>query len=108
MKRFTAPGPRRLPLLLLVGALAVASACRPYRIPSPTGPPQPKVKKGKNVDNQSADGRALDVEKEAVKTQKNSYDKNGLLKKPKYERRKVKRKVGQRKILGIMLPEFLQ
>ena len=44
------------------------------------------------------------MEKEAVKTEKNSYDKQGLLKKPKYERRKLKRKVGQRKFRGIVLP----
>ncbi|GAB2773048.1 hypothetical protein HNQ93_000853 [Hymenobacter luteus] len=105
MKVFTASG-LRLPLLVL--AVLLASACHPYRMPSPTGPPQPKVKKAKNPDNQSADGRALDVEKEAVKTQKNSYDKNGLLKKPKYERRRLKHKVGQRKFLGIVLPDFLQ
>lgn len=94
------------PTLLLVAVLLLlsASACHSYRIPNPTGPPQPKVKKAKNVDNQAANGQALSVEKEAVKTQKNSYDKQGLLKKPKYERRRVKRKVGQRKFLGIVLP----
>lgn len=108
MKRLTATGSRCLPLLALAGLLMLAPACRPYRIPNPTGPPQPKVKKARSAGNESADGRALDVEKEAVKTQKNSYDKNGLLKKPKYERRKVKRKVGQRKVLGITLPDFLQ
>ena len=91
--------------LLLLGLLLVlGSACRPYRLPTPTGPPQPKVKKARSADNESADGRALVVEKEAVKTQKNSYDKNGLLKKPKYERRRLKRKVGQRKFMGIILP----
>ncbi|MBX0291542.1 hypothetical protein K3G63_13915 [Hymenobacter sp. HSC-4F20] len=108
MKFSTASGWRARLLVLVTLVLLLASACHRYRIPSPTGPPQPKVKKASNPDNQSADGRALDVEKEAVKTQKNSYDKNGLLKKPKYERRRVKRKVGQRKILGIMLPDFLQ
>lgn len=108
MKFSPASGWRPRALLLAVLVLLAASGCHSYRIPSPTGPPQPKVKKASNPDNQSADGRALDVEKEAVKTQKNSYDKDGLLKKPKYERRRVKRKVGQRKILGIMLPEFLQ
>ncbi|RSK50888.1 hypothetical protein [Hymenobacter rigui] len=96
---------RHLPLLLVAAVLLLAMpACHSYRIPNPQGPPQPKVKKAKNSDNESADGRALDVEKEAVKTQKNSYDKNGLLKKPKMERRRLKHKVGQRKILGITLP----
>lgn len=96
---------RRLSVLLLaVALLLVAPACHSYRIPDPKGPPQPKVKKAKNTGNESADGRALDVEKEAVKTQKNSYDKNGLLKKPKMERRRLKHKVGQRKFLGIKLP----
>lgn len=108
MKLFTVSG-ARLRLWLLVGLLVLAApACRPYRLPTPTGPPQPKIKKTNNIDNQAADGRALEVEKEAVKTQKNSYDKQGLLKKPKLERRRVKRKVGQRTFLGIVLPDFLQ
>ncbi|WP_426493493.1 hypothetical protein [Hymenobacter sp. 102] len=96
---------RRLPLLLVAAALLLsAPACHSYRIPNPKGPPQPKVKKAQNADNASADGRVLDVEKEAVKTEKNSYDKNGLLKKPKMARRRVKHKVGQRKFLGFVLP----
>ncbi|RSK37354.1 hypothetical protein [Hymenobacter metallilatus] len=95
---------RHLPLLLVMAVLLAAPACHSYRIPNPEGPPRPKVKKNQNPANESADGRALDVEKEAVKTQKNSYDKNGLLKKPKMERRRLKHKVGQRKILGITLP----
>ncbi|TGE09689.1 hypothetical protein [Hymenobacter fodinae] len=95
---------RRLGLLLVAGLLLlIAPACHSYRIPNPKGPPQPKVKKAA-ADNQAANGQALSVEKEDVKTQKNSYDKQGLLKKPKYERRRVKRKVGQRKFLGIVLP----
>lgn len=100
------PGPfRRLSVGLLAASLLLAApTCHSYRIPNPQGPPQPKAKKAQNPDNQSADGRALDVEKEAVKTQKNSYDKQGLLKKPKMERRRLKRKVGQRKFLGITLP----
>lgn len=93
---------RLFPLLVLL--LLLGAACRPYRLPTPKGPPQPKAKKARNVDNESADGRALVVEKEAVKTEKNSYDKNGLLKKPKYERRRLKHKVGQRKFMGIVLP----
>ncbi|GAB3302945.1 hypothetical protein GCM10027348_30310 [Hymenobacter tenuis] len=104
MKVFTAAS-RRFSLLVLAALLLLtAPACHSYRIPNPKGPPQPKVKKARNPDNQAADGRALEVEKEAVKTEKNSYDKQGLLKKPKYERRKLKRKVGQRKFLGIVLP----
>lgn len=96
---------RRLPILVVAALLLLAApACHRYRIPSPKGPPQPKVKKAKNPGNESADGRALDVEKEAVKTQKNSYDKQGLLKKPKMERRRLKHKVGQRKFLGFTLP----
>lgn len=105
MNRYFSRAFRLMCLLLVAGWLLLgASACHSYRIPNPTGPPQPKVKKAKNADNQAANGQALSVEKEAVKTQKNSYDKNGLLKKPKYERRRVKRKVGQRKFLGIVLP----
>ncbi|WP_152981664.1 hypothetical protein [Hymenobacter sp. AT01-02] len=97
---------RRLSLLLLAALLLLsAPACHRYRLPSPKGPPQPKVKKAAPTsDNQSADGRDMSVDKGEVKTQKNSYDKNGLLKKPKYERRRLKRKVGQRKFLGITLP----
>lgn len=97
---------RRVRLLLLAGLLLLAApACHRYRLPSPTGPPQPKTKKAAaSSDNQSADGRDMSVEKEEVKTQKNSYDKDGLLKKPKYERRRIRRKVGQRKFLGIVLP----
>jgi hypothetical protein len=90
--------------LLAASLLLAAPACHSYRIPNPKGPPQPKVKKALNADNASADGRALDVEKEAVKTEKNSYDKHGLLKKPKMERRRVRHKVGQRKFLGFVLP----
>ena len=92
------------PLALAGGIAAGGTGLPPLPLPSPKGPPQPKVKKVKNPRNESADGRALDVEKEAVKAQKNSYDKNGLLKKPKQERRRLKRKVGPRKFLGITLP----
>ncbi|MFD2786154.1 hypothetical protein [Hymenobacter rubripertinctus] len=96
---------RRLGLLSVAAVLLLAApACHRYRLPSPTGPPQPKVKKAKSPANESADGRALDVEKESVKAQKNSYDKQGLLKKPKYERRRLRRKVGPRRFLGIPLP----
>lgn len=86
-------------LLLLSGFLA--TACHSHRIPNPTGPPQPKVKAAKSADGtEAADGSTT----APPKPQRNSYDKNGLLKKPKYERRRVKRKVGQRKFLGIILP----
>jgi hypothetical protein len=40
----------------------------------------------------------------ALKGQRNSYDKNGMLKKKKYERRRLKRKVGQRMLFGHPLP----
>lgn len=106
MLHFSGPV-RRVCLLLLAAHLGLAAgACTThrYRIPDPKGPPQPRVKKANKPTNESADGRALDVEKEAVKTQKNSYDKQGLLKKPKMERRRLKRKVGQRRLLGIPLP----
>ncbi|SHJ41801.1 hypothetical protein SAMN02745146_3101 [Hymenobacter daecheongensis DSM 21074] len=87
--------------LLLGGVLA--GACRPYRIPNPTGPPQPKVVKAKKPDAESADGRSAPITTEA-KPIRNSYDKHGLMKKPKYERRRLKHKVGQRRFLGIPLP----
>jgi hypothetical protein len=40
----------------------------------------------------------------ALKGQRNSYDKNGLLKKKKYERRRIKRKTGQRMLFGRPFP----
>lgn len=87
-------------MLLLAGA-----ACNRHAIPSPKGPPQPKVKRAaKGSDDANADGSAASSDPVEVKPQKNSYDKNGLLKKPKYTRRRVKHKVGQRKFLGIVLP----
>ncbi|TGE27482.1 hypothetical protein [Hymenobacter metallicola] len=87
-----------LGLLLLLGA----ESCRPYRMPNPKGPPQPKVKAG-NKDEVSADGRSTAASSE-IKPIRNSYDKKGLLKKPKYERRRLKKKVGQRTFLGVPLP----
>lgn len=89
-----------LQVLLLSSLLAVA-ACHSYRIPSPTGPPQPKVKASKSADSSEAADGTTTAE---VKPQRNSYDKNGLLKKPKYEKRRLRHKVGQRKFLGIVLP----
>lgn len=99
---------RWLAMLGLAAASLLAPACQrhPYRIPDPTAPPQPIVKRNRKPANESADGRALDVEREAVRTKKNVLDKKtGLVKKPKYERRRLKRKTGgARKFLGITLP----
>lgn len=99
-------GRRGLLLLVLsLWLLGTQTSCHRYRIPSPTGPPQPKVKKAATGDaNQSADGRVLENSSSDLKIQHNSYDKNGLLKKKKYERRRLKHKVGQRKFMGIVLP----
>ncbi|QDA60431.1 hypothetical protein FHG12_10055 [Hymenobacter jejuensis] len=85
-------------------SVLLLGACRPYRLPTPTGPPQPKVKASKVPADQAADGRTLGGPATEIKPQKNSYDKHGLLKKSKYERRRLKHKVGQRKFLGITLP----
>lgn len=93
--------------VVLVLVLLAGGGCQRYAIPNPKGPPQPKVKRSKQkADEQNADGSAIVTAGEPadVKIEKNKYDKNGLLKKPKYERRKVKHKVGQRKIFGITLP----
>jgi len=90
---------------LLSGLLLLAeTGCHRYAMPSPKGPPQPKVKKAAKGADANADGSAASTEPVDVKPQKNSYDKNGLLKKPKYERRRRTHKVGQRKFLGIVLP----
>jgi len=89
---------------LAFSLLLTAAACHSHRIPSPTGPPQPKkvkASKAAATATEAADGSTTAT---APPPQRNSYDKNGLLKKPKYERRRVKRKVGQRKFLGIVLP----
>jgi hypothetical protein len=93
-------------ILLISSVLLLTEAgCHRYALPSPKGPPQPKVKKAaKGSDDANADGSAASTEPGDVKPQKNSYDKNGLLKKPKYERRRRTHKVGQRKFLGIVLP----
>lgn len=91
---------------LLSGLLLIAGAgCHRYALLSPKGPPQPKVKKAaKGSVDANADGTAASSEPVEVKPQKNSYDKNGLLKKPKYARRRVAHKTGQRKFLGFVLP----
>ncbi|MCC3156515.1 hypothetical protein LJ737_04655 [Hymenobacter sp. 15J16-1T3B] len=103
---------RRLSCLLLVLVVLAGpglSGCRlfhPYRIPNPKGPVV-KVKKSKKKDpdaTEAADGSTTDASAEPAKVQKNSYDKNGLLKKPKMNRRKLKKKIGQRRFLGITLP----
>jgi hypothetical protein len=52
-----------------------------------------------------ADGSTGDVSNEPAKVQKNSYDKNGLLKKPKYKHRRLP-KPGERFILGVRIPAW--
>ncbi|HEX8350697.1 MAG TPA: hypothetical protein VF598_12105 [Hymenobacter sp.] len=90
--------------LLLLTSLLTTAACHSYRIPSPTGPPQPKQTKAKPAKNADGEAAADGTAVVAPKPQRNSYDKNGLMKKPKYERRRVRHKVGQRKFLGFILP----
>lgn len=96
-------------LILVVLAGPALSACRlfhPYRIPNPQGPVV-KHKKTKKKDPdavEAADGSTTDASADPPKVQKNSYDKNGLLKKPKMNRRKLKKKIGPRRFLGIPLP----
>ncbi|MCB2406685.1 hypothetical protein [Hymenobacter lucidus] len=102
MTVFTLRSLRRV-LGLVLMCFLMSVSCHPYRIPNPKGPPQPKVHKAKTADTEAADGRSTDVTTEA-KPIKNSYDKNGILKKPKYNSRRLKKKVGQRKFLGITLP----
>ena len=89
---------RFLSLVVLAALLLLGSGCHRYRIPSPKGPPQPKVKLGKADKN----GTGMSAAVAELKTPKKSYDKQGLLKQKKYERRKLKHKVGQRKFLGIV------
>jgi hypothetical protein len=97
--------PRILCLSLLLAMLLAGSGCHRYALPSPKGPPQPKVKKAaKGSDEANADGSSANTGPAEMKIEKNSYDKKGLLKKPKYERRKRKKKVGQRMFLGPPLP----
>ncbi|OON68338.1 hypothetical protein [Hymenobacter sp. CRA2] len=96
-----------LVLVLLAGP--VLSGCRlfhPYRLPTPKGPvvKHKKVKKKDPDATEMADGSTGEANDEPAKVQKNSYDKNGLLKKPKLKRRRLKKKVGQHKFLGITLP----
>lgn len=99
-------GGRWLSLGLLAALLLTAPACQrhPYRIPDPKGPPVAKVKRNRTPGNESADGRVLDVEREAVKMPKNRLDKQGLVKKPKHETRRLKPRHERRRFLGINLP----
>jgi hypothetical protein len=96
-----------LVLLLLAGPLL--GGCRlfhPYRIPNPQGPvvKQKKVKKKDPNAAEMADGSTGDASAEPARMQKNSYDSNGLLKKPKMKHRRLKKKIGQRRFLGFTLP----
>ncbi|RTQ45823.1 hypothetical protein EJV47_23615 [Hymenobacter gummosus] len=96
-----------LVLVLLAGpALSGCRLFHPYRIPNPQGPTvkKKKVKKADPDATEAADGSTTDTSAEPPKVQKNSYDKNGLLKKPKLNRRKLKKKIGPRRILGIPVP----
>lgn len=91
----------------LAGVLLLAPACQrhPYRIPDPQGPPvQPKIRGSRTPGNEAADARAMDMEREALRSKKKGLDKNGLVKKSKLERRRLKRKTSPRRFLGIRLP----
>lgn len=100
-------GWRLLLLLLLAGpALTGCRLFHPYRIPNPKGPVV-TVKKAKKKDpnaTEAADGTTTDAAADPPKVQRNSYDKNGLLKKPKLNRRKLKKKIGPVRVLGIPIP----
>lgn len=102
MSLFTLRGLRQVLGLALLSTL-LSVTCHPYRIPNPTGPPRPKVHKAKKTETETAAG-TNETSTTEVKPIKNSYDKREMLKKPKYNRRKLKHKVGQRKFLGITLP----
>lgn len=95
---------RSLLLVLLSGWLLLAhTGCHRYHISDPKGPPQPKMKKAAaTASEQSADGRDQSKSQAEAPPQHNSYDKQGLLKKKKYERRRLTRKVGQYRFLGIV------
>ncbi|UYZ58021.1 hypothetical protein [Hymenobacter latericus] len=101
---------RRLGWLLLVLMLVAGPAlqsCRPYRLPNPSGPvtKKTKTKKKDPEATEMADGSTGTASTEAPKIQKNSYDKNGLLKKPKYKRRRLA-KPGEKFILGVRIPAW--
>lgn len=88
--------------VLIVSGLLLAAGCHPYRIPNPTGPPVPKVKQWARADVQADDAAATTTS--TSKPQRNAYDKDGLVKKPQYKRRRVRSKPNQRTILGIKSP----
>jgi hypothetical protein len=105
-------GVRRLGWRLMVLVLLLTplvESCRPYRIPNPQGPVVKKTKKTKKKDPDAAemaDGSTGDTSNEpTAKPQKNSYDKNGLIKKPKMKRRRLP-KPGERFILGVRIPAW--
>lgn len=95
--------------LVLILAGPGLSGCRlfhPYRIPNPKGPvvKHKKVKKSDPDATEAADGSTTDASADPPKVQKNSYNGDGLLKKSKLKRRRLKKKIGQRKFMGIILP----
>ena len=86
--------------LCLLGPLP---GCHSHRIPNPTGPAQPKTKKTAGNDaGQSADGQMSGAMQAERRTEHNSYDKNGILKKKKYARRRLTHKNGQHYFMGII------
>lgn len=100
MPLFSFPKAGRWPSVLVLAVLLLCSTgCHRFRIPDPKGPPQPKVKLGKAEKN----GTGLSTAVSELKTSKKGFDKQGLLKQKKYERRKLTHKVGQRKIFGWVL-----
>ena len=85
--------------LCLLGPLL---GCHSHRIPNPTGPAQPKAKKTAGTDaGQGADGQMSGAMQAERRTEHNSYNKNGILKKKKYARRRLTHKTGQHYFLGI-------
>ncbi|RFP66874.1 hypothetical protein D0N36_01960 [Hymenobacter lapidiphilus] len=105
MKRICNSG-RWLSMVIVAALLLATPACQrhPYRIPDPKGPPIAKVKRNRTPGNEAADGRVLDVEREAVKMPKNRLDKQGLVKKPKHDQRRLKPRHERRRFLGISMP----
>ncbi|AIZ62545.1 hypothetical protein PK28_00475 [Hymenobacter sp. DG25B] len=85
-------------MLVLACTLLLGTGCHRYRIPSPKGPPQPKVKLGKANKN----GTGVSAAISDLKNSKNRFDKHDMLKQKKYKRRRLKHKVGQRKFMGIV------
>lgn len=90
-------------LSLGVCLLGAPIGCHSHRIPNPTGPAQSKTKKTTGTtDKQGADSQGTETAQAATKPQRNSYDKNGILKKKKYARRRLTHKNGQHYFLGII------